>query len=282
MIRTTSQAIQKKLHKLSVLPPGISILMQTLTDENISQQKLADTLERFPTIVIRLIALANSAWSAPLNPVTSLEMACGRLGFKVVRSVSIALAISAPFDPNRCRAFEANRFLSSSMLSAETACLIANLSARVESRVARTAGLLHNLGLLLLADSVPGETNEALGSVQQDPTRSVNAALREKCGIGYDEAGAMLGNAMDLPDSLVEVMACHRSVNPTDEVPDLISVVSVAREMVSTCYRQEIFTPDNARGLELGLGPEEQEAVFANLTSIFPKIQDLAAFLVKN
>ncbi|MCP4996368.1 MAG: HDOD domain-containing protein, partial [Gammaproteobacteria bacterium] len=137
--------------RLPVLPAGIPYLLTVLTDEEIAINELARILERFPTIVARLIALANSAWSSPASDVTSLEMACARLGFNIIRSVSIALAIAQPFDPNRCQAFDAERYWCSALLTADAATWLSPLSQVAyapEPETARVGGLLHNLGLL--------------------------------------------------------------------------------------------------------------------------------------
>ncbi len=96
--------------KLPTLPAGTPFLMKSLTDENIDFVELAAVLEKFPSIAGKLISLVNSVWSAPASEISSLEAACSRLGFGVVRSTSIALAIASPFDATRCRWFDAERF----------------------------------------------------------------------------------------------------------------------------------------------------------------------------
>ncbi|MFV9615600.1 MAG: HDOD domain-containing protein, partial [Gammaproteobacteria bacterium] len=105
--------------QIPILPPGVSILFKTLTDDSIGFIELARIIEKFPSIAARLIAVANSSWSSPVTPITSLEMACSRLGFDVVRSTSIALAVAAPFDSNRCPAFNAKYFWTTSLLAAD-------------------------------------------------------------------------------------------------------------------------------------------------------------------
>jgi len=117
-------------------------------------------------------SMLSAAWSAPVSEITSLEMACARLGVNVVRSVSIALAIASPFDASRCPTFEGQRFWCTALLNADAAFWLAPLAraaAPVEPQTARTGGLLHNLGLLWLADQLPDATNQALSTVAADP-----------------------------------------------------------------------------------------------------------------
>jgi HD-like signal output (HDOD) protein len=87
--------------------------------------------------------------------VTSLEATCSRLGLGVVRSTSIALAISAPFNPAKCPSFDLEYYWCSVLLTAEAASRLAAESSskhEFEPATARAAGLLHNLGLLWLVD----------------------------------------------------------------------------------------------------------------------------------
>ncbi len=121
-MNTSSVCLKKQIlqhDQLPVLPSGVPYLLQTLMDENIDNNKLKAVIGRFPSIAARLLCLANSAWAAPPVPVTSLDMACARLGLNIVRSVSIALAISSPFNPARCPAFDAERYWCTALLVAD-------------------------------------------------------------------------------------------------------------------------------------------------------------------
>lgn len=75
--------------KMPVLPVETPYLISSLSDETLNFNQLSKVIERFPTIAARLIALANSAWSAPISPIYSLEESCTRLGLSVVKSDSV-------------------------------------------------------------------------------------------------------------------------------------------------------------------------------------------------
>ena len=76
----------------------------------------------------KLISLANSVWSAPTDEVSSLENACARLGFGVVRSTSIAIAVAAPFNPSTCPAFDLEYYWCSVLLTADVASRLVSVS----------------------------------------------------------------------------------------------------------------------------------------------------------
>ena len=141
--------------QLPSMPAGAPYLLKSLTDESIDFVELASVVEKFPGIAGKLISLVNSAWSAPASEVTSLEATCSRLGLGVVRSTSIALAVASPFNSTRCPSFDLEYYWCSVLLTADAASRLVAVSSskhEFEPATARAAGLLHNLGLLWLAD----------------------------------------------------------------------------------------------------------------------------------
>jgi len=195
---------------LPILPAGILDLINVLSDENTPFSELAKIIERFPSITARLIILANSVWSSPSTPVDNLMTACSRLGFNVVRNVSIALAVASPFPIHNCPGFNVSRFLCLSLLTSDIASEIAEVTNKNHLKeTARTAGLLHNLGLLWLAAELSVSLQEIFMQNESDHSQSLREICRQSMGFDYAEAGAYLGIEWGLPDSLVDAIAHH-------------------------------------------------------------------------
>lgn len=193
---------------LPELPHGTPYLLQVLSDDDLDFAKLARHVERFPSIVLRLLSVANSAWSSPRSEIVELEQACARLGLKVVRSIAVAVAVAAPFHYHACPAFRPILYWSSSMLIARAAGLLCEALGRRTSYpvgLAATAGVLSNLGVLLLAAKMPEETDLALQRAgnEGDSLRDTTLA---SCGIGYDQAAMLLFRSWGLPDPLYGVL----------------------------------------------------------------------------
>ncbi|MEQ1529518.1 MAG: HDOD domain-containing protein, partial [Methylococcales bacterium] len=198
--------------RIAPLAMNIHVLMQAIADEDMDHRQLASVLHHYPVITARLIALANSAWVCPATPITNIEMACIRLGTSVVKGVSIAIAVASSFNTARCPIFDPIRFWTSSMLVAEGAGLLAaklsdkNKYAADIENTARTGGILHNLGLLWLADNLAVETADALQLSLMDPMLTVNQALMQRVGIDYCLVGAWIGKQWHIPQELIAVM----------------------------------------------------------------------------
>ena len=220
------------LHELSnrhlpVLPHGAQDLLMQLNDENTDFEQVAASLEHFPTIVARLISLANSAWSAPRAEITSLAMACSRLGLNVVRSTSIALAVAAPFNLLHCPQFNARKYWTSALCTAEISYQLAKLLPEYEqAQTARACGLLHNLGLLWLADQLPVLTHQSIQRRESDQDISLDQSLFEIVGAGYTQAGAYLATLWELPSVFEQTMAFHRL--PEKQPNDIVETRIVA------------------------------------------------------
>ncbi len=149
------QLLQQEIERdssLPVLPPNITQLLKVLTNNDIPYTQLATELEKFPSIAIKIVAIANSAWASPATPITTLRDSCSRIGVPLVRSIAIALSISNVFNPSRCSSFDPRVFWISALLTAEAAHLCAKNTPEVCPDTARLVGLIHNMGLLWLAD----------------------------------------------------------------------------------------------------------------------------------
>jgi len=264
------------------LPSGAIYLLNSLSDENINIVQTARIVGQFPAIAGRLIALANSAWSSPVSTISSLDAACSRLGFSVVRSTSIALAVAAPFNASRCPNFSMEWFWSDSLMTAEAASLLTEEASLVDGigpSTARTAGLLHNLGLLWLADQLPDDVDQALSIVKESQSSSIRQALSTLLGFNHSEAGGYLGRAWNLPEPLVTAMAHHAEPEYKEPHWETASLIGVAASIV-VAVRQDQDWPERKISVErLGINPSAAEKVFLQIKPQYERILDLAKTL---
>ncbi|NEV63400.1 HDOD domain-containing protein [Thiorhodococcus minor] len=224
-----------------VLAPGVPYLLQALSSDTNSFQQIVATLERFPGITFRLIALANSGWSSPARPIDSLEQACTRLGLDIVRTVSIAVCVAAPFNPQRCPAFDREHYWTHAMLTAAAAREFATLSARelrLDPPAAHAAGLLHRIGLLWLASQLPAELDSMLRCRRTGSGHRLGELMRSRIGTDYAAAGVHLGRAWGLSESILDPMIAERR-GAEERVSPMVTVVRSARAVSSILLEDE-------------------------------------------
>ena len=269
--------------KLPTLPAGTPFLFESLTDENIDFAELAGVLEKFPSIAGRLISLANSVWSAPSDEVSSLENACARLGFGVVRSTSIALAIAAPFDAARCPSFDPERFWCSALLAADAAsrlALAASVADGPQPSTARAAGLLHELSLLWLVDKLPDEVDRALVMIENRQETNLQQALSRVLGFDQLNATARLADAWGLPESLAMAMTHYRDSGYRGPQKSMVDSVGLAVTLVSAILADQPCPSPDGRLPDLGIEPGQFATIHAALAAQLEKTRAIARILV--
>ena len=283
MAVNASQRWISEVKRIPSLPKEVHHLIMALTNEAIEFRQLTKIIEAHPSIAARLIALANSAWASPVIPVTTIESACVRLGFSIVRSVSIGLAVLSPFNISKCPKFDIQRYWTSSMLVADGAALLAAgmpQNDQLEQTV-RTAGILHNFGLLCLAHQMPIETQHALSRVSEDPELNLSSALRQTIQTDYCEVGALIIDTLGIPQRLAIAVRYHRDFSYQGEYWELSKLVGYSVMIASAlCDNQEILPQFEAIS-EIPLSDDFKKGVFNTLRERLGKTFELANLMFK-
>jgi len=259
-------------YSLPVLPPDIMSLLKILNDDDAGYTELARELENFPSIVVKIVATANSAWASPVHPITTLRDSCARIGVQAVRSISIALSIAEVFDPARCPSFDSKHFWTSALLTAESAHLCAKDKPDVCADTARLAGLLHNMGLLWLATQKPLETDSVISLRQNNEIDSISAGLTEKLGINLYTAGSYLATYIDLPEVIAAAIASP-ATDASDDAPLINNHLNAQKLAASVLFLSD---PENAGENE---NKVDDDPHFEQLSEKLPGIQALAQAL---
>lgn len=223
------------------MPASLPHLVRIMSDPEADPESIATTISHFPAIAVRLVALANSAWTSPVSPITNIEQTCTHLGLNLVRSLSLSIAIAAPFSPARCQGFDSEMFWSNTLLLADCAANLSEFSTTTgaENReTARAAALFSNLSLLWMADALPAETTLALDE-DADTEVFPDQPLRRACGMDTGYVGGLLGRAWGLPDDLVAGMEHHGNPNYEGSGWAFATLVRVAADIVHSVNDDE-------------------------------------------
>jgi len=276
MINTGANRLIKHGSDLPVLPSGITRLLKVLNDNDIHFEQLAKEIESYPSISIKIVAIANSAWASPSVPVTNLPAACSLIGLNIVRSVSIALSISQAFDPSRCPSFSTKTFWTSALLNAESAFICASDNAEVCANTARFAGLLHNIGLLWLASQKPVETDGAILNAKKNQDCTLAELLYERLDMDYYSVGSQLAIVMEMPDIITDAISTETLYGLKSKNP-LIKNNSYARLLTASVLKHADATNNDITASDF-----EQDVHFQKLADKLPKIQAMAESIFSN
>ena len=277
-------AVEAKLsgESLPVLPANTTRLLKNLADEEIDNTSLTRTIALFPSISEKLVELANSAWSSPVEEISSLEQACICLGLPVVKSTSLAIAIASPFENNKCPEFDTVRYWNRSFLTAEIATYLYHFMPemlRHDKSILRAAGLIHNLGLLLLADKYPDVVAQAIRQKEADEFGTLQDALLARLGFDYTHAGHYLAINWSLPPVLSKVLALYPETDFNGLYWEEVNVIGVASSIAYDVQHQQQRTLDDVRLLKLGISIDNIQQLYARFELERGKIEELVADL---
>lgn len=134
--------------------PDIAIrVRRVLQDEDVSADKLVRVVGADPSLSARLLQLANSAAINPSGSrITDLRMAITRIGFNLVRSSSISLAMSqlASSQPLQSIKVPLQALWKHSAYVAAMANVVARRLTAVNPDAAALAGMVHGIGKLYI------------------------------------------------------------------------------------------------------------------------------------
>jgi HD-like signal output (HDOD) protein len=197
--------------KLLVMPQAVVEVSRLLEDDSATAAQMAATLGRDPGLVALVLRIANSPAYAPARTVDSVERAVAMLGRDALQRLVVASAITRATagipDQERLPLDVFWRH------SAYCAVIARQLGTRVLPRQASgvfLAGLLHDLGKLLLFSQSPESAHRAfLSSLDGADALDPQEAERAQLGFDHAELGAALAAHWGLPELLVDCLAGH-------------------------------------------------------------------------
>lgn len=204
MTTPTRSDIRSGLGRLSSLSPAVQELLPRIGDDTSDVNELGRILSKDPLLVARVLRLANSPFYGLPKQVHSLQEAMVILGFSNLRSVVLSAGVIAAFSDQVA--------IARSLATAAAARSLAK-SLKMNPGMACTAGLLHNLGGLLLGHFAP----EAWQALDSQPMDSVEARLQqERALFGFDhcELGSDIAADWRFPEDIRTAIRLH--ANPPD------------------------------------------------------------------
>jgi HD-like signal output (HDOD) protein len=208
--RRTEQALRLSAQSLGHSDSGFgaATLMGVLYDPQVRVEGVISALQFDSKLTARVLRVANAPRYRVTGQVGSLERAVQMLGLPAIRGVAAAAALDRLLPANPGVAFDAERFRSHSLATACAAQLLSNAGACGVDGEAFIAGLLHEVGWLLLAH------HDAQAVAHYVPPSTAAAALhraaeKEHFGITVQECSGWLAEAWNLPVWLRD------AINPT-------------------------------------------------------------------
>jgi HD-like signal output (HDOD) protein len=204
--------VLKKLElveNLPTLPLIVQQVQKLVADPRSNMSQIALIITRDQSIAARVIRLVNSAFYGLGNKVSSIQQAIMLLGLNTVKNLVIGVSVVKTFEGARnATLFDREKFWLHSFACATGARFIAKKLDRDEPEDFFMAGLLHDIGILVL-DQFFHE--EFIAIVQQTLRTKMELTDVEKSvlGVTHCEIGEFMAAKWRIPEYLAMAIRHH-------------------------------------------------------------------------
>jgi HD-like signal output (HDOD) protein/CheY-like chemotaxis protein len=182
-------------------------LRQAVSDPSASISQVADIIQQDVAMSAKVLQLSNSAFFGVAQRVTSLSSAVSYLGMETIKNLALASEAFRVFVPGSqvprsvCESIQLHAL--------RTAAIAARFPLDRKTRdIVAMAALLHDIGSLFLASSMPDEFCSVLARCSERGCKPFEAE-EELLGTSHAEIGAYLLALWGLPSLAVEAIAHH-------------------------------------------------------------------------
>lgn len=206
--------IAKKVKDLFVLPDSVTRLKACLDDSAASMDDVGQIISLDPALTAQILKVANSALYKFRNEITTLTKALQVIGTRAAYDLALAYGVSQAFKDVEAKVIDLDRFWEQSVSAGLLAKFIGEQKKHREPERLFLAGLLHNIGELVIASQAPKVAQRCTAF----NTRVTPAELQQAiCGFSYAELSAELIKEWGIPQAIyAPIFTLHSTEASTD------------------------------------------------------------------
>ena len=211
MTREQVDSLLRSIQGIPPLPAAVQRLCTLLNDSESSMKEVSEVISTDPALTAKILKLANSSFYGLQRRVSTISQAVVVLGFSGVRNLALGVTLFGFRNrPQRSLSLEMEAFWKHSLAVATSARLLALHLKLRDLEEAFVAGLLHDIGKIVLMEHF----QEAYAGILKASGEGARlfAAERAAFGIDHAEVGRILCEHWGIPPSLTRAIAEHYHV----------------------------------------------------------------------
>ncbi len=207
------------IDSLPSLPETYARLQQTMQNPDCSLADVAKIIEQDLAMSAKILQLVNSAFFGLYKHINSPTRAVNLLGMDTIKALVLGVGVFSEIKSGPSKIFSISALWSHSMATAAFAKKIAGEVSEDQEMIDHCfiAGLLHDVGKLLLFSRLPEQYEQAVVMAGETDCTLDEAELRI-FGTGHGEIGGYLIGLWGLPGPVVEAITFHHRI---DTYPEL-------------------------------------------------------------
>jgi putative nucleotidyltransferase with HDIG domain len=223
------EEVIEKISDLPSLPEVARAMLDDLNNEEISMHAIVEKISLDQSLAAKVLKLANTSYYGANSRATTIQQAVTVLGISNVKNL-IRLSIFSKHLPSaRCRGFDAKAFWRHNMATAICAELISR-KLHLKHDFAFTAGLLHDIGRLVLVSHFPKKYEKVLAHAESHDCSLIDAE-RSVLGLDHVAVGLVLALQWNFSEAIQDGIRGHHEPNDKD-LNSVASIIHVANAIV--------------------------------------------------
>jgi HD-like signal output (HDOD) protein len=224
--------ISTVIPEVSQIPPLPSVttrILEIAENPNSSAQDLTEIISHDPALTAQILKAANSAFYGFPNKIGTVYLAIVILGFNMVRTIALSSGVLKLFrnKGSKTSLLNPNLFWEHSLKSGVACKLLATNYKYYLTGEAFTAGILHDIGRIVLAHYATGKYNEVI-KLSVKKKCSLIEAETDLLQFNHADVGGFLLRAWSLPIPIVEAVSYHHQPKQSPNAADLASITHLA------------------------------------------------------
>jgi putative nucleotidyltransferase with HDIG domain len=239
------EPLLKQAGELPSLPEVYIRVTELLEAESSTADRIGAAVQTDPTLTARILKLINSAYFGLRNPVTSIPQAVTLLGRQQLQQLLIGSVLSGVFKDFDLGAFPLRDFWQHSVKTAIIARQLAMQNARIIDHEAFfTAGLLHDIGWLVIAKVNPGSFIQ-ITELAKAQNREIIDVEADKFGVTHIEVGVALLEKWGIPGLITQCVRKHHDSDHVEPYEIETCIVYMANQLSRIDLSNEQFEAED-------------------------------------
>jgi putative nucleotidyltransferase with HDIG domain len=258
-------SLGKEFDSLPVLPEIPQRILGMVHDPLMSLSELAQVMSKDAVVSVKILKMANSAFYSSIQEIRNLNVACARLGLRVIANTVCAVANANLYRTTVPQFREMmQRLWQHSLATAHCADELGLRVGGVDKNVLFEGGLVHDIGKAVLVDLITVKYKGSVGRLRQTPELLLKVVQKYHALVGLHVAQHWnLGSDLcfstyfhDSPDSC-----------PPGDMERLVDLVALANAIAHAIGygfgddAQPSWLGDSAAARRLGMDPGELPAI---------------------
>ncbi len=219
-----AEELQKKLKNVQTLPtipPIVTKLNEMVEDENTTAFQLGEVIETDQVLTSKLLKMVNSSFFGFPKRISTVSNAIVLLGFNVIKTLIVTSSIFEVMQASDLGLWE------HSLGCATAAGILAKKRNIHNPEEISTAGLIHDLGKIVIKAELPDEYKKIQELVEQNSITMREAEL-EVLGVSHETIASWLISNWNLPLRLVIPVEYHHRPSEAGEYKKIAAICHFA------------------------------------------------------